>query len=124
MSNIKVDPITKKNELDPSVIIVGSKSPMSLLKQKNENKGNLIQKKEKSKYFEVFLTRVNTDQTDEMVKEHLANIGLNYYDFRRLQTMQIHCLSFYFKVDVEQKEYVLKAENWPKKVLVKEFVRY
>lgn len=100
-------------------IIVGKSSPMSLKAKQQSPKP----KTEFKKYFEVFLSRIDADASDESIIEHLNKMNLNFYDFKRLNTQSKHYLSFYFKVDYSQKDRVLELNNWPDRVLVREFVR-
>ncbi len=100
-------------------IIIGKSSPMSL-KAKQQS---CPLKPEFKKYFEVFLSRIDTNASDESIIEQLNKMNLNFYDFKRLNTQSKNYLSFYFKVDYSQKDIVLELGNWPGQVLVREFVR-
>jgi hypothetical protein len=106
-------------------IIIGKKSPMSLAGRGDVSKTSQTPKPQyqSPKYFEVFLSRVDINETDESIMEHLDKLRLNFRDFKRLNTQQTHYLSFYFKVDFNQKDIVLDEYNWPPKVLVREYVR-
>jgi len=101
-------------------IVIGKNSPMSLA-----GRGDDARKSSRvvPKYFEVFLSRVDANDADESIMAHLNTLKLNFRDFKRLNTHQTHYLSFYLKVDYSQKDIVLDKNNWPEKVLVREYVR-
>ena len=101
-------------------IVIGKNSPMSLAGRGDDGKKS---SRVGPKYFEVFLSRVDINEADESIMEHLKMLKLNFRDFKQLNTQQTHYLSFYFKVDYNQKDIVLDEYNWPHKVLVREYVR-
>ena len=90
-------------------IVIGKKSPMSLAGRGDDGKKS----SRDPKYFEVFLSRVDINETDESIMEHMNTLKLNFRDFKRLNTQQTYYLSFYFKVDYNQKDIVLDKNNWP-----------
>ena len=103
-------------------LIIGKNSPMSQAGRKREE-NQLKPNREFKKYLEVFLSRVAIEALDAEIIEHFKKMNLRFYGFKRLKTQATNYLSFYFKVDYDQKDIVLDKGNWPDGVLVREFVR-
>ena len=120
-------PTAKMKRQGTKTIVIGKKSPMSLAGRVDDRDKSQTQERqqqyESPEYFEVFLSRVDANDADESIMAHLNTLKLNFRDFKRLNTHQTHYLSFYFKVDYNQKDIVLDKNNWPEKVLVREYVR-
>ena len=119
-------PAAKMQHQGTKTIVIGKKSPMSLAGRVDDSNKNQAQEQpgyESPEYFEVFLSRVDINETDESIMTHLNRLTLSFRDFKRIKPWQTHYLSFYFKVNFNQKDIVLDKNNWPPQVLVHECVQ-
>jgi len=120
-------PTAKMKQQRTKAIVIGKKSPMSLAGRVDDSDKSQTQEQqqqyESPEYFEVFLSRVDINETDESIMTHLHKLTLSFRDFKRIKPWQTHYLSFYFKVDFNQKDIVLDKNNWPHRVLVRECVQ-
>jgi hypothetical protein len=53
------------------------------------------------------VSRVDINETDESIMTHLNRLILSFRDFKRIKPWQTHYLSFYFKVNFNQKDIVI-----------------